>query len=463
MSRVFPGRQSAKLSRWALIAVLGASVLASLDLFIVNLAFSQISRSFPHASPQAMSWVLNAYVVTFAALLTPAGRLADHFGRRRVFRFGLAAFLVGTVVASLAPGVELLIAARALQGMGAAVMVPTSLALLLSLTDEAAHKRMISIWAAAGSVAAALGPVLGGVLADVNWRWVFLIKVPFVVLALIGSGALSADARTRGRIPDLVGSALLAISIAGVVTALSYWLEWFPGSLRLWGVLLASVAALAAFVMRCRTHAAPSVELNVFRNVSFSAAVVGMLVFYLAFSIMLLGGALWATNVWGWSSALTGLAYVAGPGTAVVTALIAGRSSVDARWFAVIGGSLFVAAGVLWAIALRADQPEPWAFVAGLVLAGAGAGVGQTGFLAVGTTAFPSTQHATATGVVNTARQVGTAVGVAVLTAAVGAGLSAAPYQHAWIIMAVAGAVAALTPFVAVGPARPRGSQSLVK
>lgn len=436
----------------ALTAILGASVLASLDLFIVNLAFPQISSSFPATSPQALSWVLNAYLVTFAALLAPAGRLADHFGRRRVFQLGLAAFALGTVAASIAPGIEVLIAARAFQGAGAAVMVPTSLALLLSVTDESSHKRMISVWAAAGSVAAALGPVLGGVLADANWRWVFLIKIPFAVIALVGARALPRDVPTESRTPDLLGAGLLAVSIAALVTALSYWPEWIPGNPLLWAVLGGSAVALVLFVARSRIHPAPSIDLTVFRNAPFSAAVVGMAAFYLGFSIMLLGGALWTTNIWQWSSALTGLAYVAGPGTAVLSALLVGRSSLNARWFAVIGGALFVACGIMWAIAFTPESPNAWVLIAGLVLTGAAAGIGQTGFLAVGTTALPATEQATAAGVVNTARQVGAAIGVAVLIALVGAGLDPATYRHAWIVMAAAGALAALSPFIA--PAR---------
>ncbi|AMM31512.1 Membrane protein [Sinomonas atrocyanea] len=428
-----------------MVAVLGASVLASLDLFIVNLAFPRISRSFAGASAQELSWVLNAYGVAFAALLAPAGRIADRLGRRTVFQAGLAVFTLGSLAAVAAPGVAALIAARAVQGVGAAVIVPTSLALLLSSAPEDRHKRMVSVWAATGSVAAALGPALGGLLTEIDWRWVFAINLPIGMVALLFSRRLGQAARTGGRAPDLVGSLMLAVSVGALVTALSYWTEWTPASGWLWTALAISAAAFGVFVVRCRTHPVPAINLAVFRSMPFTAAAVGMAAFYVGFSIMLLGGTLWVTNVWYWSPAMTGLAFIVGPGTAVATALGAGRAKLDPRWFAAIGGALFLACGAMWSAALSAASPSPSFFLAGLVLTGAGAGVAQTGFLAGASRSLPNEEYAAGTGVINTARQIGATLGVAILITIVTTGDNPTAYPGAWTAMGAAGALAAAT------------------
>lgn len=443
-------------------AVLGASVLASLDLFIVNLAFPQISRSFSESSAQELSWVLNAYAVAFAALLAPAGRIADRFGRRSVFRLGLLVFVLGSLLAAVAPGVAILIAARAVQGAGAAVIVPTSLALLLASAPADRQKRMVSIWAASGSAAAALGPALGGFLAEIGWRWVFAINLPIGALALILSRSLAGPARKRAGMPDLIGSLMLAIAVGALVTALSYWSEWTPAGGRLWITLAIGTAAFIVFVIRCRRHPVPAIDLALFRSVPFTAAVLGMAAFYTDFSVMLLGGTLWATMIWQWSPAATGLAFIAGPGTAVVTALGAGRLKLDAGWFAAIGGALFLACGALWSSAMSADSPEPWIFLVGLVLTGAGAGIAQTGFLAGGSRSLAAAEYAAGTGVINTARQIGAALGVAILIMIVGAGDDPAAYLAAWVTMGMAGAVAALTTLAFLMPPATRTGARLV-
>lgn len=436
-------------------AVLGASVLASLDLFIVNLAFPQISRSFPDTSPELLSWVLNAYVVLFAAFMAPAGRLADHFERKTVFQLGLLAFILGTIIATAAHHVTVLVIARGVQGVGAAILVPVSLALLTSLTSEQQHKKMVSIWAATGSAAAALGPALGGVLAEIDWRWVFAIKLPIAVAALLATRALPTGHQVRKPMPDVLGATYLAAAIAALVITVTYWSAWTVTSILLWVFLLLGCACLGLFIHRSRNHPAPAVDLAIFRNGALTAAAVGMTALYLAFSLMLLGATLWATNIWQWSSALTGVVFIAGPGTAVVSALLAGRAALDARWYATISGALFVLCSVVWLVTMSADDTTAWAMLLGLFLTGAAAGIGQTGFLAAGVSALPQADHGTASGIINTARQIGAALGVALLIGIVGAGTDAASYSAAWATMGVAAALAASTPLVARMQARP--------
>ncbi|MEO8222513.1 MAG: MFS transporter [Specibacter sp.] len=426
---------------WLLAATLAASVLASLDLFVVNLAFASIADSFPGATPQTMQWILNAYGIVFAALLVPSGRLADRFGRLPLFRFGLIAFAAGSLLAAMAPDISLLIVARGLQGMGAALIVPTSLALLLARHQRQQHKQMISIWSACGSVAAAGGPVLGGLLAGYNWRWIFVINVPIAVFALLATASMKKESRQVAHIPDLVGVALLAVGMATVVTALSYVSDWGLGGWWLWGMVGAGVAALAWFVQRCRTHASPAVELRVFAVPSFSVAAVGMAGFYVGFAAMLLGGSLFLTTVWAWSPLVAGIGFAVGPGMAVVTALVAGRTRMQPRWLAGLGGGFFVLGGALWFFFLDENAHYYPVVLLGLMLTGAGAGIAQTGFLAGGVSALPAAAYATGTGVLNTSRQIGSALGVAALIAITGAGTNAESYRLVWLVLAASGVV----------------------
>ncbi|WP_155848490.1 MFS transporter [Arthrobacter sp. 35W] len=443
---------------WLLAATLLASVLASLDLFVVNLAFASISASFPEAAPQTMSWILNAYGIAFAALLVPSGRLADRFGRLRLFRFGLGLFAAGSLLAAVAPGIGVLIGARGLQGVGAALIVPTSLALLLAQYQQSRHKQMVSIWSASGSVAAAAGPVLGGLLSSYDWRWIFVINVPIAIVALLSTISMKEEPRQEAKTPDLVGVGLLAVGIGALVAALSYATDWGLGSPRLWTMVVASLAATVWFIRRCLVQGSPAVDLRVFSTASFSVAAVGMAGFYIGFAIMLLGGSLFLTSVWGWSPLVAGLGFAVGPGTAVAAALLAGRTRLSPRWLAGLGSALFVLGGALWALLLGAGAESVPVMFAGLAVTGAGAGVAQTGFLAGGVSPLPPESYATGTGVLNTARQIGSALGVAALIAIVGAGTNASSYQLAWIVLSCSGLAGVLSALLIRGRSRGAGT-----
>ncbi|WP_298661241.1 MFS transporter [uncultured Leifsonia sp.] len=425
--------------------VVAASVLASLDLFIVNLSFSSISASFPGATPQALSWVLNAYAVAFAALLIPSGRLADRLGRKRLFRVGMLAFAIGSAGSAAAPEVVTLIVARGVQGAGAALMVPTSLALLLAAFPKSRHKQMVSIWAATGSVAATAGPVLGGLLTQLDWRLIFLINLPIAIPALILAARLTETPRSKTPYPDLFGSALLALGVGALVTAISYVTDWGPASPWFWGLILLSACALAWFARRCLTRAAPAVDLGIFRFASLRMATIGMASFYIAFAIMLLGSSIFLQDVWQWTPAAAGLALAAGPATAIIASLLAGKLPLVPRTLVSVGGFLYIATCVLWALLLTDAEAYAAVFLPGMILTGAGAGFAQTGFLTAATADIPDTAHATGTGIVNTSRQIGGAIGVALLIALTQTGTDAEDYTIAWIVMGAAGLLATLT------------------
>ena len=226
----------------AIVGVLSLAVfMSSLDLFIVNLAFPYISKDYPGTSLSSLSWVLNAYTIVFAAVLVPAGRWADRIGRRKLFSGGLILFSFGSVLCGVAPGVAALIVARVIQAAGAGAMVPASLSLLLAAVPAPVRAKALGTWSALGALGAALGPVIGGLLVQANWRWVFWINVPVGLVAVWLAARVvpeSKDPNASGR-PDILGAGLLALAVGLVALALVKAPGWGWGSASFLGLLAA--------------------------------------------------------------------------------------------------------------------------------------------------------------------------------------------------------------------------------
>ena len=212
--------------RVALIVCVGV-FMSSLDLFIVNIAFPAIGAHFKNSSLASLSWILTSYAVVFAALLVPAGRWADAFGRKRVFLAGLAIFIAASSACALAPSVAALTGARLVQAAGGALMLPTSLGLMLP--EFGTHERHVAIgaWAATGGIAAAAGPPLGGLLVQADWRLVFLVNVPVGLLGLaFGLRTLRERREPNALRPDVVGALGLMAAIAALVVAIVKGQDW---------------------------------------------------------------------------------------------------------------------------------------------------------------------------------------------------------------------------------------------
>jgi EmrB/QacA subfamily drug resistance transporter len=428
-----------------LVLVGAGAFLATLDLFIVNIAFPDIRADFPGTTNMALSWVLNAYGIVFAALLVPAGRLADLFGRRRLFRLGMALFAIASAGCAAAPSVGLLVACRAVQAAGAALMVPTSLGLLLAAFPADQHRRVVALWAAIGSVAAACGPPVGGLLVQADWRWIFLVNLPIAVPAVLLGRRLveRRHAENGGGLPDLLGAAMLAVGIAAAVAALANASAWGVASPRLWACVVIAVGLLVAFVYRCARHPRPVIDLDLFRVPQFAFATASMSCFYAGFAVMLLGGTLYLTQVWHLGSVQAGLLFAPGPVAATVCAVLGSRLPVARRWLAVGGSLAFVAGGLLWFLSLRQDVSYVRDYLPAVLLAGIGVGLSQASIISAGAATLPANRYATGTGIINTARQIGSAVGVAILVALLGAGVHVADYRPAWLVMSVCGLLAA--------------------
>src|SRR5690349_9869843 len=278
--------------RWKVLLVTAVAVfMAFLDVTIVNVAFPSIRQAFPEASVAGLSWVLNAYNIVFAALLVPAGRLADLLGRRRLFFVGLAIFVLASCLCGLAPSVEFLVGARVLQAAGAALLVPTSLGLLLPEFPPERRATATALWGAVGGVAAATGPSLGGLLIEwTDWRLVFFVNLVLGGLAWVPARRLLREARDpdRGAVPDTLGIVLLAGGVGAVSLGIVEAPDWGWGSARVVGAFVVGALLLVAFVWRSYLHPHPVLDLSLFRVRSFATACAGVGVFAMGFYAVLL-------------------------------------------------------------------------------------------------------------------------------------------------------------------------------
>jgi EmrB/QacA subfamily drug resistance transporter len=453
----------------AVVGVLSLAVfMSSLDLFIVNLAFPYIGRQYPGTSLSALSWVLNAYTIVFAAVLVPAGRWADRVGRRRVFLAGLAGFVAGSLLCGVAPGVAALIAARVVQAVGAGLMVPASLSLLLAAVPAPARPQAIGTWSALGALGAALGPVVGGSLVQLSWRWVFWINLPVGIAAIALALAVvpeSRDDRDLGR-PDLIGAGLLAAAVALVALALVKAPGWGWGSASFAGVLLASLACAAAMVARSRRHASPVLDLGLLRSRGFSGALAASILYYAGFGAFVLNAVEFLTGVWHYSAVVAGLAIAPGPlmvlpFARVVAPRAAARLGGPGR-VAVIGCAVNAGAQLLWYALIQAQPAYLTHLLPAQLLGGAGVGLAIPSLLAAGTASLTPARFGTGSGILNTARQVGAVLGVAGLVAILAHVSRADPvaaYRNGLILIiaffAAAGAASAALLTARPAPERP--------
>jgi EmrB/QacA subfamily drug resistance transporter len=447
--------------RWKVFTVVSVGVfMSSLDLFIVNIAFPDLERDFAGASLAGLSWVLSAYAIVFAALLVPAGRLADRIGRRRAFLAGLAVFTAASALCAVAPSVPTLVGARVLQAAGGAFLIPTSLGLLLPEFPPERRATAVGLWGAVGGVAAALGPPIGGLLVEASWRWVFLVNLPVGIAAFWAATRVlhefkESEASPR---PDLAGAGLLAAGTGALALGIVKGEDWGWDSPEIVGAFAAATLLVAAFAWRSARHPAPVIEPAILRVRSFAVANVANLLFFAAFGAMLLTSVTFFTSVWGYSTLTAGLALAPGPVMAAVFSVPAGRLSDRFGQRAVaIPGGLLCAAGFAWTIWQVGPTPAYAAdFLPGWLIGGAGVGLSISTLASAAAASLPPDRFATGTGVVGMSRQIGTALGIAVTVAILG-GVSATDplpaFDSAWTFMAITSlAVAVLA--VALGRVR---------
>jgi EmrB/QacA subfamily drug resistance transporter len=445
--------QRAKVTLIVLIGVF----MAMLDVFIVNIAFPAIREDFAASSLAGLSWVVSAYAIVSAALVVPAGRWSDRLGRRRGFLGGLVLFTAGSAVCAAAPSAGALVAARCVQAVGGAFMVPSSLGLLLPEYPPRRRAAAIGIWGAVGGIAAAAGPLLGAVLVQASWRWVFIVNVP------IGLGALIAGVRVlherrdpEGARPDTAGAVLLAAAVAALTVAIVKAPAWSWGGARVLALLATAVLLGAAVAARSARHAAPVVEPALIRMRPVALANLANLLFQCAFAAMILGGVLFLTAVWHRSVLRAGLELAPGPAAAALCAYPGGTlgERFGQRTVGVVGALLF-AAGGLWRIAVLGSAPHYASeLLPALLIGGAASGLVLPTTSAAATLPLPPQRFATGSGLLGVTRGVGFALGVAILVAILGNHPhTVESFIGAWVLL-IAAAAATAGALAAVGPTR---------
>jgi EmrB/QacA subfamily drug resistance transporter len=434
---------------WHVLAIVCAGVsLANLDLFIVNVALPEIARDFGGASLDDLSWILNGYAIVYAALLVFLGRLAERHRRDRSFLAGVALFTAASAACAAASDVWTLVAFRLVQAAGAALMTPTSLGLLLASYPAEKRSGAVRAWTAIGGFAAALGPVLGGLLLTLSWRWIFIVNVPIGLLALaIGWRKLPVVAGHDVPRPDAWGAILVTAGVAALTFGLVKANDWGWSSLGVLAGLAGGLGLLGIFAAHCRHAANPLVEPRLFASRQFTGASLIMAPFAVTFGAMLLSLVLWEQGVWGWSALQTGLAIAPGPFLVPVTSLlVAGRliQRLGPAPVIVLGLGFFGGGCIVWALAVDLT-PNLLAAIAGIVMTGIGVGLTLPTLMGTAAGSLPPSSFATGSGVINMIRQTGMAIGVAMLVAIVGGAGAAAERLHAfhlaWWAMAAVTAV----------------------
>jgi EmrB/QacA subfamily drug resistance transporter len=455
----------------AVLLILSAAVfLASLDLFIVNVALSDIGRNLRVASLSNLSWVLNGYAIVYAAMLVPAGRLADRFGRKAGFLLGLTVFVAASLGCALSGDLVVLVVFRLLQAAGAALLTPTSLGLLLAATPADRRASAVRAWAASGSLAATFGPAAGGLLVQLSWRWIFLVNLPFGVLALVAALYLVPDSdHDRGlHLPDLLGGGVLIVAIGSLATGLVKAPEWGWKSVSTITAFGVSAFALSYFLFRSRRHPAPVVELSLLRHRSFAWSNMTALLFSAAFAGYLLSTVLYLEDIWHWSALRTGLGVAPGPLMVPIFAVLGHRLTSRFKVGNVTAaGNLMLALGVLL-ISTSIGPTNSYAldFLPGWLIGGVGVGLALPTIMSSATTGLAPHQASTGSAIVNMSRQIGAVLGISVLVAVLAVGDPIAAFQHAWWVvigLCFAGAAAALgtTPPVADHTGSPRSAKRL--
>ncbi len=440
--------------RWKVLMVVVVGVfMAGLDVFIVNIAFPQIHTDFPDTSLASLSWILNAYTIVFAAFLIAAGRWSDGFGRRRAFLLGVGLFVAASAACAAAPSIPVLVGARAAQGLGAALLMPASLGLLLP--EFGAEQRHIAIgaWAAVGGIAAAAGPPLGGLLVQAGWRWVFVVNVPVGIAGLIAGRRVLREIRhPDAERADVLGAMMLTAAVATLTVAIVQGESWGWASAATVSLLACSLVLLALLARRILTHPAPIVEPELLRVRAFSAATLASLLFFAGFAGMLLASVLFLTGVWREPILTAGLMISPGPAMAALMAIPGAR--LGARFGAgrvgALGTVLFALGGVWWLGHLDSTPDYVSAFLPGMLIGGVGVGLVIPSLTGAVAATLPPARLATGIAVQTTGRQLGSALGFAIVIAVLGTPQSAADFAGGWRFMLAASLLAGVS-LLAVG------------
>ncbi|HET6868333.1 MAG TPA: MFS transporter [Solirubrobacteraceae bacterium] len=406
---------------WTLGAMCFALFMIMLDNTVVNVALPSIQRDL-HASLQALEWTMNAYTLTFAVLMVTGGRLGDIFGRRKMFLFGVAVFGASSLAIGLAPNDATLVAFRAVQGIGAAFMMPATLSIITQAFPPEQRGTAIGTWAGVSALALAIGPVVGGFLTeDVSWRAIFFINPPVAIGAVAVTLFAARESRdeTVGRSVDFAGIVTLTAGLTALVLALVEGNSWHWGSPQIVALFVAAMVALVAFVLIELRRRAPMLDFSFFRSrTSTGANVVAFLVTFAMFAQFFFL-TLYMQNVLHYSPLQTGVRFLPATLVIIVMGPLSGRLTdrvgprpLMALGLAIVGAALLIQSQLTIHTGYGLLLP-------GFILMGLGIGLVMSPMSTAAMNAVDRTKSGAASGVISMSRMIGGTVGLAVMGALV--------------------------------------------
>ncbi|MFZ9603544.1 MAG: MFS transporter [Ilumatobacteraceae bacterium] len=418
-------------------------MLVSLDISIVNVAFGSFVAEWPE-SRRTLTWIFSAYNIAYAAGLLTAGRLADAFGRKRAFLSGLMIFMLGSILCAVSPTAIFMVIARVIQAVGGAILTPASLALVLPEFAVEKRSAAIGIWGAVGGISAASGPMIGGFLVDTfGWHSVFLVNVPFCLLAFVIGLKLLRESRdeTAPRTVDYFGALLVVLGVGLLTLMIVQSDEWGWVSNRSLIIFAISFLLLGAFIWRCNQVAHPVLDLRLFRLPFVTAAAIGGFAFSMGFFSMIFVNTQWLQVVWGYSPSLSGIAGSPGPLAAAFVAAPAGKLANRIGHGKVVAvGALIMSLGIGWMNFFITPEIHYWDFYfPTMVVTGIGVGLCISTISSSATAFLPQPRFAMGSALNNTSRQIGAALGIALvsslLVAATKTDDPTSGFHAAWTLM----------------------------
>src|SRR5262245_18059751 len=414
---------------WTLAAVAFGLFMIMLDNTIVNVALPSIQLSLDLKISE-LEWVVTGYALTFGAHMLTGGKLADLFGRRFIFVVGLFIFTLSSLACGLAGGAGLLIAARVVQGVGAALMNPATLSIITVTFPPRQRGMAIGIWAGVSALALAIGPLLGGLLTeDVGWSWIFFINLPVGVAGVLAARIFIDESRDTSReqrldLPGLVTSAvgLFALTYGLIETNDHAW-----GSARVLTLLAVAVVALGLFVLVELRQRNPMLDMLLFRDPTFSGAITVMFLTGLAMFGIFFYNSLYLLRVRGYGAIKTGATFLPLTVLIILVAPAAGRLTdrIGPRWL--MGGGMTLLSTSLLLFGTLGTDSSWWDIVPGLVVGGLGMGITMAPTTAAAMASVPVDKAGVGSAVINSMRQVGGSLGIAIMGTLLATSVSVAP------------------------------------
>ncbi|MDH4143808.1 MAG: MFS transporter [Acidimicrobiia bacterium] len=438
-------------SWWALAVAASAFTIISINVTGTNIAFAEIQKTFTTTSRATLSWALSGYNIALASFMVLGGRLADGLGRRRVFFAGVWVFLVGSLACFAAPVGLAFVAGRIVQGLGGALVVPSSLALVLPEFPASRRTSAVAVWTASGSTGAAVAPSLSAFVVDAfGWRVVYLLSVPIALGALVAGRRLLRESRAASSAQrmDLLGMPMGTVAIGLVAFAIVEGPKWGWLSPGIAASLIAAAVLFPAFVLRSLRHPAPLMNLRIFRvRTVWTANVANVFMSMMGLSIWLVWP-LFLTGIWGYSLVEAGLAITPGPICSAVSGVLAGRLADRHGPRLLIGvGSLFPAFVMIWMALRFGPEPHYWSvFFPAVTMFGLGFGLTFSPLNGAALKGVDAGAFGEVNAAFNTVRNLAGGLGVAIVVALLGENdpIPFANFDRVYYVMAFLSALPAL-------------------